>query len=185
MQDDRATVRTGAAQGEHPLLREGLLAGLIGALVVAAWFFLLDLFQGRLLFTPAALGSAFFLGVDDPAGVQTTAATVLGYTVLHIALFAAAGLLLAGLFRKADEHPSIILALALLFVTFETLVLGLIAILAAWLVDVLTWWSITVANLIAAAAMGWFLWKRHPGIADDFEHAEDPVPTAATGRPPR
>lgn len=166
---------------EHRTLREGLVAGLIGAAAVAAWFFLLDLVLGRLFFTPGALGSALFAGIDDPALVQVTAGTVLGYTVVHLAAFLATGMVFAALVGQADEHPPVLLALALLFVTFETLVIGLIAIVAAWLLDVLPWWSIALGNLIAAAAMGVYLWKRHPDLARNIERAESPAQELAPG----
>ena len=153
-------------------LSEGLVAGLIGAAAVAGWYLVLDLFYGRLLFTPAALGSAFFLGADDPASVQVGVGTVLGYTVLHLALFAVAGIIFAALVRQADAHPGWIVGLVVLFVTFETMAIGLIFLLAAWLVEVLQWWTITVANLIAAGAMGAYLWKRHPAISRGLDERE-------------
>lgn len=159
---------------EHRVLREGLMAGLLGAVAVAVLFFLVDLALGRLLFTPAALGSAVLFGVDDPALVQVTAATVLGYTVLHIIAFLGTGLVFAALVGTADDHPPVILGLALLFVTFETLAIGVIAIVASWLLDVVPWWSIALANLVAAVVMGAYLWKKHPGLAMDAERAEEP-----------
>lgn len=167
---------------EHRALREGLAAGLLGAVAVAAWFFVLDLVLGRLLFTPAALGSALFHGVNDPALVQVTAATVLGYTAVHFAAFLATGLVFAALVGLADENPPVLLALVLLFVTFETLVIGLIAIVAGWLLDVVPWWTIALGNLIAAAVMGAYLWKRHPGLVGDLERAEDPDHSGDDGR---
>ena len=44
----------------HSVFREGVLAGLIGATSVAAWFFVIDLIGGHPLQTPTALGHAFF-----------------------------------------------------------------------------------------------------------------------------
>lgn len=167
---------------EHRVLREGLVAGLLGALVVAVWFFLVDLVLGRLLFTPAALGSAVLFGVDDPALVQVTAATVLGYTALHLIAFLITGLVFAALVGTADEHPPVILGLALLFVTFETLAIGVIAIVASWLLDAVPWWSIALANLLAAAVMGAYLWKKHPGLARGADRAEEPGSAAAPAR---
>lgn len=38
--------------------REGARAGVVGALAVAAWFFLVDLIAGQPLATPEALGAA-------------------------------------------------------------------------------------------------------------------------------
>ncbi|MEX2282833.1 MAG: hypothetical protein WEE89_10165 [Gemmatimonadota bacterium] len=59
----------------HSTIREGILAGIIGAASVAIWFFILDAPQGRLLFTPAALGSGFLLGARGVDQVEITTTT--------------------------------------------------------------------------------------------------------------
>jgi len=51
------------------IMREGFIAGLIGAGAVALWFLIVDVIAGRPFFTPAMLGSAVFWGVRDPAQV--------------------------------------------------------------------------------------------------------------------
>ena len=51
------------------ILREGLIAGLVGAGAVALWFFVIDLLSGRPFFTPAMLGGAVFWGEMDPSRV--------------------------------------------------------------------------------------------------------------------
>lgn len=160
------------ALSEHQVMREGLMAGAIGAVAVAAWFFMVDLGMGRLLYTPAALGSALFMGVDAPGAVEVTAATVLGYTGVHFAGFIGMGLVFAALVTRAEESPPLVMGLILLFVTFETLLLGLVAILASWLLGVVPWWSIALGNLVAAAAMATYLWRAHPMLAESVARAE-------------
>lgn len=156
----------------HGVIREGLIAGLIGGLAVAAWFFILDLVAGQLLQTPATLGSALFYRASTPSAVEVSALTVLGYTVVHFAAFAVAGIAFAALVTRAEKSPPLLLGLVLLFVTFETLLLGMVAILAAWLLEVLAWWSIGVGNLIAAAAMAIYLWRAHPKLRSEVARAE-------------
>lgn len=163
----------------HRILREGAIAGLIGAGVVALWFFVIDAVAGRLLFTPAALGSALFYGASQVAQVRIDAITILGYTFLHVAAFLIAGTIAAAFAVEAEEHPPLLLAFVLLFVTFETLFIGLIALVATWLLDAIAWWMIAAANLIAAAAIGIYLWREHPAlrrVMSDREHPlEEPV----------
>jgi hypothetical protein len=164
----------GAGAGRGTVtLREGLLAGLIGAVVVALWFLVLDMVVGRLLFTPAALGSALFLGVEGPAAVEVTARTVLSYTFVHVVAFAVVGLAFAALVVQAERQTSVLMAVVLLFVVSLTLAMGLMAILASWVLAELTWWGIAIGNLLAAAAMTAFLWARHPALARRLPRAEE------------
>lgn len=150
----------------HETVREGLVAGLIGAGAVAAWFLILDGLAGRLLFTPAALGSVLFHGASSTAGVDVSAVTVLAYTGLHVGAFVVVGLVAAGIAAFAeDRHAYVLLGAILLVVTFETFFVGVLTIVAQWLLEVIAWWSIAVANLVAGAAMGLYLWRRHPGLA--------------------
>ncbi|HSH44637.1 MAG TPA: hypothetical protein VK966_02210 [Longimicrobiales bacterium] len=157
---------------EHQGIREGLMAGLIGAATVAVWFLAVDAVMGRVFFTPAALGSALFGGAGGPAAVDVTVANVLGYSLLHVAAFLATGLVFAAIITQSERYPSLLLALALLFVTFETLAIGLLVILAAWLLEVIPAWTIAVANLIAAGAMGFYLWRKHPELSGKLRMAE-------------
>jgi hypothetical protein len=148
------------------VVREGVVAGVVGAVAVAAWFLLIDLIQGRPLFTPAALGSALFLGAGDLAMVEVSLWTVAGYTVLHFLAFVAVGLVAAIVLGEAEERPPLILGVMLLFVVFEALFLGLLAVVAEFLLGPLAWWSIALGNLVAVLAMGIFLWKKHPKLKE-------------------
>ena len=158
------TLSWGAMLGQHQLVREGLIAGLIGAVVVALWFAVVDVTTREFWFTPAALGSALFQGARGVGEVEISAMTVAGYTFLHIASFMLIGMIAAALATHAERNGVIILAAVLLFVTFETLFLGLAAIAASWLLAALNGWTILGANLVAAVAMGWYLWRAHPGL---------------------
>lgn len=160
-------VSWGEVLREHEIVREGLIVGLIGAAVVAAWFLLIDIIAGRIFFTPAALGSIVLHGATDVSVVQVNAVTVLGYTAFHVAAFLVTGLVAAGIVGYAeDRHPYILLGAVLLFVTFETFFIGLLTLTAQWLLELIPWWSIAVANLLAAVAMGGYLWRRHPALVE-------------------
>jgi hypothetical protein len=152
---------------------EGVMAGLIGAAVVAGWFLVLDLILGRLLFTPGALGSALFLGVESPDAVQITAGTVLGYTVIHVGVFLLAGIAFATAVRQAERQTAVLMGVMLFFVATVTFGVGAMAILASWVLAELTWWGIAIGNLLAAGAMAAFLWMRHPNLAHRVSHAEE------------
>ena len=91
---------------ESRYLREGIIAGLIGAAIVAVWFLIYDAAQGRPFRTPALLGAATFQGVANPAAVPVTTELVVQYTVLHGVVFAMIGVLIAYLIVSSQREPS-------------------------------------------------------------------------------
>jgi hypothetical protein len=156
--------------GEHRIIREGLIAGTLGAVAVMGWFLVLDLIERRFLYTPGALGSAVFFGARSTDEIQVTAETVLGYTGLHVAAFMFVGLIAASLVESARKDPPLLLGTVLFFVTLEVLFIGLLAIVAAWLLDAIHWWTIVVGNLVAAGVMGGFLLYEHPELRENLTH---------------
>ena len=150
--------------GQHRMLREGLISGLIGAGVVALWFLIIDMARGQPFFTPGALGSALFLGSTDLDAIDVTVATVAGYTVLHIGAFLATGLIAAAIACYAEDTPPLILAAVMLFVAFEAFFMGLMALAAEFLLGPLAWWAIALGNVLATVSMGYYLWVQHPKL---------------------
>ncbi len=161
------------AIAEHRIVTEGIVSGLIGALVVAIWFFIFDLGAGQPFFTPAALGSALFLGVSDIADVSVSFGTVLGYSSVHMVAFMVTGFLASAVVTEAEEIPPLLLGGILLFVAFEAFFMGFIALLAEFLLGSFAWWTIAVANILATAVMGYYLWRKHPKLRAAF--AENPL----------
>ncbi len=164
------TVRLRDVLRQHRTIREGLIAGLAGAVVVMGWFLAVDLVQGRLMFTPGALGSALFFGARGEAEVVVAIETVLGYTGVHLAAFMLAGLIASGLVEAARREPPLLLGLVLFFVTLEVLFIGLIAIMASWLLNAIPWWTIVAGILIAAVVMGGYLLYEHPELRENLTH---------------
>lgn len=154
------------ALAEHRVVREGILAGLVGAAAVAAWFLVFDTMRGRPFFTPGALGSAVFYGAATLADVQVNFFTVAGYTVVHVAAFVVTGLVATAIVWEAERTPPLILGAILLFAAFESFFLGLLALVAEWLLGALAWWTIAIGNLLATVGMGYYLWLMHPALRD-------------------
>jgi len=140
------------------VLREGVLAGLIGAAVVALWFFAIDAIHGEALRTPKLLGTALLRQ-------QTPMAAVLSYTIVHGVAFVLFGIIGAFLIAGAERQPMLIFALVILFTSFEIFIFGLILIAASWVMDELAGWTVFVGNVLAAAAMLAFYFRRHRGLA--------------------
>ena len=146
------------------ILREGFIAGLIGASLVAVWFLVVDLIAGRAFFTPAMLGDAMFFGVRDPARVQITFPVIVGYTMFHVLAFVLVGLMSAVLAFAVEAFPPTLFIVVVGFCVFEFGFYLLVATLARPLLGALAWWSVAIGNAIAAFGMGYFLWKAHPKL---------------------
>ena len=149
---------------EHPLLMRGLITGLIGAGAVALWFLILDIARGRPFYTPAALGSLLFLGASSPDGVRVDLAMIAGYTVVHLATFAAVGIVLEWAALRIERTPGMWLMALLTLIILEGLFLGTVGALSGWVLGTLGIWAIGVANVAAVAAMGGWLWVTHPRL---------------------
>ena len=146
------------------IVREGAIAGVIGAAAVAVWFIVYDTSVGRPLHTPALLGAMLFEGLRDPATLHTTAGVVLGYTVIHGAAFIVFGIAAAALLTATEREPMLLLAVFILFTCFEVFFFGLVMAIDAALVEALGWWTIFVGNVLAATAMLWYFLRRHRGL---------------------
>lgn len=147
--------------------REGMIAGIVGAITIALWFLALDAVSGRPLWTPTVLGTALFrggAGLDAPETLSVSAEMVLMFTWVHGLLFVALGGLVARLLSHAERHPSSGFGILLLFVIFQFGFTVAATIFAAPVLRLLSPWSILAANLLAAAAMTAYFRRCHPGL---------------------
>jgi hypothetical protein len=151
-------------RGQRSVLREGVVAGLLGALVVALWFLVTDILAGRPLETPAVLGHALFHGLQAPLSGGPSAALVLGYTVVHGLAFVAFGIVAAAVIAASEREPALVIAVVILFACFETFFLGVVGVLGTAVKDALAWWKILLANFLAAAVMLWYFLLRHRAL---------------------
>jgi hypothetical protein len=157
----------------HHLLAEGLVTGLIGALAVAVWFLLLDVVAGRPFYTPAALGSAFFLDAESPADVRVTAGLVGAYAIMHLAAFAIVGVIFTWAAEQLQRTPGLWLLFLMSFIVLEGVFLGTVATLGEWVMGAVSWWAVGLGNLIAVATMGWRVWVTHPVLGRQLEQVAD------------
>lgn len=156
----------GGMSEERPVLRDGVIAGLIGATVVALWFLVFDIARGRPLLTPALLGSAVFQGLTDPAAVTISPGPVILYTILHGVAFIGFGVVAASLILAAEREPSLLVAFVILFACFEAFFIGAVAALGTSMLGALVWWAILIGNLLASAAMIAYFFVNHRRLPD-------------------
>ena len=139
--------------------RQGALAGIFGASLLASWFLYLDTVRGKPLFTPTLLARAL-LGGNGTAAPQTLAETVwltLLFTVVHGLVFVAVGIGAAYFLERVARFRTRTLIIALIF---GVLCLAFFAVAAT--VSVIGPQGVAVrdafiGNAIAAFAMGAYL----------------------------
>jgi hypothetical protein len=141
----------------HSVWKEGIIAGLLGALAVAAWFLVIDLIKGQALFTPSVLGQIMLLGraTPDTAAVDTTA--VLLYTVFHFLAFIIFGMAVTKLVHLSINIPALRFGLLMLFVVFEVFFWGFTYLFFAGTQGLFPRGAILIANTLAAVAMATYL----------------------------
>src|SRR3989449_2233721 len=132
------------------ILREGFIAGLIGAGAVALWFLVVDTIAGRPFFTPAMLGSAVFWGVHDPALVVIEYSRIIGYTMIHVSAFILVGTVAAVLAAEVEVAPATFYLVVVFFAIFEFGFYVTVAVLAQPLLGALAWGDVAIGNAIAA-----------------------------------
>ncbi len=146
---------------------QGIIAGLIGAATIAAWFLVVDAIQGRPLYTPTVLGTALFGGagaLDAPEHLPVSPEMALMFTWVHVLIFAMIGGIAARLLELAERDPNYGFGILLLLVVFEFgfLVVGMI--FAEGVLLALAWPAILIGNVLAAAAMAGYFWRHHPNL---------------------
>jgi hypothetical protein len=145
--------------------RQGIEAGICGAVMVAVWFFIIDFLSGNPFFyTPNVLGTALFrqgVGLEQPQSLPISMEMVLVYTWIHGLVFCAIGGIAAKLLTLAERDVHAGFGILLLFVIFEFGFIGAALVLAEPILRALAWPSVLIGNLLAAAVMTAYFWRRH------------------------
>jgi len=145
------------------ILKEGLVAGLIGAVIVAAWFLVYDLAMGDAFKTPLLLGEAIFNG-SMTAAHDTMGPLIIAYSVIHFLAFIGFGIALAILMAATDREPLIALGAVVVFAIFEVFFFGWVTLIDSSLLEQLGWWKIIAANALALIGMSAYELRAHRGV---------------------
>lgn len=149
---------------QRSVLREGIVAGLIGAAVVALWFFVYDVARGHPFFTPGLLGAFVFYGINTPIGLEPALGPILGYTVLHGLAFIAFGIIAASLMAVSEREPALFIGFIILFACFEAFFFAMLQVFGLSKAGALTWWSVLVGNLLASVAILSYFFRAHRAL---------------------
>jgi hypothetical protein len=155
---------------QHSIIREGLLTGLLGGMVVALWYLVVDLGRGQLLYTPNVLGQVFVGRDTMPTGVVVPQA-VGEYWLLHFGLFILLGIALVAITHLASRNPSLRMGVWLGLVISFLLFLGFLVTLYSATNERFPWLTAVGATFLGMGVMGLYLWRRHPGLRGTFDQA--------------
>lgn len=153
----------------HSLVREGFISGIIGAAVVAVWFLITDMVQGRPLVTPSVLGQVLLFQNSAPIVSSAEPAPVLAYTLFHLGAFVIFGILLTQVIHLAMSSPLARFGLLVIAVCFELLFVFMTYALFHQTSYLFPWWSVLAANTLSLAGMGIYLYRRHPGLRLQYQ----------------
>ncbi len=153
---------TTPSTAEGPGPREGLITGLLGAAIVAAFFLILDVISGIPLQTPSILGQVLLMRDTAPVIDLAVMPAVAAYTVVHMIAFTVFGLFLTGMVRLSETSSVARYAVLQLLVVFLFAFYALLAVASEVTRGFFPLWGVLAANVCAATAMSVYLWKRHP-----------------------
>jgi len=157
------------AHQHHSNLREGLTVGLLGALLVAAWYFVVDLGRGELLYTPNVLGQVFAQADSTPSVSRIAAPAVIQYSLLHFGWFILFGVALAALTHLASSNPAFRMGVWLFLVVGTVFWLGLLFTLYRLTDQRFPWWTTLIGTLLGVGSMGFYLWRTHPRLRGSMQ----------------
>lgn len=146
---------------------DGLIAGIIGAAIIAVWFLFLDAVTRLPLYTPTVLGEGLFLGGQGLAsneGVHVSLKLTLMYTGVHGLVFIVLGVIAAYFLLLTKEKLSLGFSILLLFLILELGFVGTAFFLAEPILHELSWSLVLLGNLLAATGMASYLHLRNPKL---------------------
>jgi hypothetical protein len=156
------------------MLTQGLVAGLAAYAAVALFFAVVNLIGGRSPFhTAAALGSALFYGVRDPAGVILAPGPVLAYNGVHLIASLLVGMAVAWLFYEIERYHFLwyFAFFVLLIVFMYSLVF--MGMIAAEMARALPWGLVVAGTVVWAAALGGCVWLQHRTLMAELKREQE------------
>lgn len=154
-------------------LFDAFYAGAIGGSIVALFFLLIDVFNGQPFFTPSLMGTVLFTGAAAESVNTVQLNMVSYYTLVHFLTFAILGAAVSIAVHEVElhyHHP--FLVLATLLVVFELGFILMANIFMYGVVEVIGVAPITIANMLAASAIGGFMFITHrPRTWSKLKHA--------------
>jgi hypothetical protein len=158
----------------HPF-REGVIAGVLGAAVIAAWTILADGLTDRLGVTGALLGATVVQALGGTFGGLGFTAHILVWLATLFVLVIAVGVAASYVYNASERRPSFLAGLVVMVLVLEVILLTVTALAArSELFGMRAWIYGLVGNVLGGLAMGRFLWRaHHPEAAWNWEQENE------------
>jgi hypothetical protein len=147
------------------LVYDAFFGGGIGGSAIALSFLLMDVLEGRPLYTPSMLGAVLFNGVAA-ASVETIRLDMVSFfSMLHFATFAllAGALSYVSRVSRAVEGHTLVMA-AIIFSVLTAAILAADWLFMPGVVETLGYGQVILANAVTGFAMAAFMkWSHRPG----------------------
>ncbi len=156
------------------MMTQGLIAGLAAYAAVVIFFAVVNIVAGRSPFhTAAALGSALFYGVRDPADMILAPGPVLAYNGVHLIGSLLVGMAVAWLFYEIERYHFlwyIVFFLLLIVFMYSLVFMGMIA---AEMARAVPWGLVVAGTVVWTAALGGCLWLQHRALMAQLRREQE------------
>ena len=144
---------------------DGIIAGLIGAAIIAIWFLFMDTVTRLPLYTPTVLGEGLLLkeqSLASNSGELVSLKLTLMYSGVHGLVFMVLGVIAAYLLLLSKRKLHLGIVLIAFFAVLEVGFVGSAFVVAKPVLDELAWPIVLTGNFLAAAGMASYLSLRRP-----------------------
>lgn len=132
------------------LIVHGAVGGVLGGLVVALWFLVIDSVMYRPFVTPAALAAGLY---HVPFPGHPTVQLVAMYSLVHFSVFALLGICAAALMAALQLQPRLVLGLVFGIVVQEALFYAGLFLTGAPPSEVIPWIHVAGANILSGLVL--------------------------------
>lgn len=156
-------------------LREGVIAGALGATAIAGWTFAIDAFTDRIGVTGALIGAWIYEALGAGFGGRGFGAHIATWLVALYLGVIVIGILASWLYNGSERKPSLAFGLVMMVIVLELILLNLTGLASQNpIFGGVAWVYGLIGNVLAAFVMGRFLWRQHhPETPWDWQQKND------------
>lgn len=133
----------------QPIANRGIIAGILAGTTIVLWFLIADLLVSYPFRTPAFLAQILF-GLEE---LEIAPLPIVGYTILHYAVFILLGQLIARLSARLHPRAYLLLGFVVGFFLFDLLFYGSLFTTGVNVIEAFGWPVILAGNILAGIVL--------------------------------